>query len=88
MILYSPHNRNEDDEELTMAHAAQMTGFEIRNAKAEVSFFATLMTRFQQYRLYRQTVNELRSLSGRELADLGLSRSVIRATAYEAVYGA
>lgn len=71
-----------------MAHAVQLTGVQIRDEQKAGAFFATLWARFQQYRLYRQTVSELRSLPNRDLADLGLSRSVIRATAYEAVYGA
>ena len=36
--------------------------------------------------VYRKTVQELNALSGRELADLGLSRSMIRSVAYEAAY--
>lgn len=41
-----------------------------------------------QYRLYRRTVAELRELSNRELADLGLNRSMVRQVAIDAVYGA
>ncbi|MNP30397.1 hypothetical protein D3C76_1234660 [compost metagenome] len=37
--------------------------------------------------LYRQTVRELNDLSGRELADLGINRSMIRGVAYEAAWG-
>lgn len=39
-------------------------------------------------RLYRQTVRELNALSPRELADLGINRSMIRRLAHEAAYGA
>ncbi|UWQ21110.1 DUF1127 domain-containing protein [Jannaschia sp. W003] len=39
-------------------------------------------------RVYRQTFNELASLSDRDLADLGIARSSIRAIAHEAAYGA
>lgn len=49
-------------------------------------FFADLQERIARYRLYRQTVNELGALSNRELADLGLCRSQIRALAYEVAY--
>lgn len=38
--------------------------------------------------LYRRTLNELRALNERELADLGLSRFELRAVANEAIYGA
>lgn len=41
-------------------------------------------TRFARYRMYRQTVNELAGLSDRELADLGLHRSMIRRVAMQA----
>lgn len=46
-----------------------------------------LMTRIADYRAYRRTVAELRALGDRELSDLGLSRSGIRAAAITAVYG-
>ncbi len=36
--------------------------------------------------VYNQTVRELNHLSGRELADLGIHRSMIRRIAYEAAY--
>jgi uncharacterized protein YjiS (DUF1127 family) len=39
------------------------------------------------YRAYRATLAELRRLDDRALADLGLHRSGIRATAHQAVYG-
>lgn len=36
---------------------------------------------------YRRTLNELQALSGRELADLGLHRSMLKRIALEAAYG-
>lgn len=45
-----------------------------------------LGVKFKRFRLYRQTVNELSELSGRELADLGLNRSMIKRVAYQAAY--
>ncbi|MAQ36084.1 hypothetical protein BMI91_02300 [Thioclava sediminum] len=38
-------------------------------------------------KVYRQTLNELRSLNSRELNDLGLHSSMITRVAYEAAYG-
>ena len=38
------------------------------------------------YKLYRQTMEELESLSDRELNDLGLSRAALRDVARQAVY--
>jgi uncharacterized protein YjiS (DUF1127 family) len=45
-----------------------------------------LVARYTRYRIYRQTVNELASLSNRELADLGLNRSELRRVAMQAAY--
>ena len=42
--------------------------------------------RVQRYRTYRQTLNELESLSDRELDDLNISRHSMRAIAYRAAY--
>lgn len=53
--------------------------------------FTTLRENFvaarAQRKIYNTTVVELDSLSHRELADLGLSRSMIKTIAYEAAYG-
>lgn len=43
--------------------------------------------RFANYRTYRKTISELSELSGRELEDLGLSRSMIKRVSLEAAYG-
>jgi uncharacterized protein YjiS (DUF1127 family) len=37
--------------------------------------------------LYRKTISELQSLTGRELADLGINRSAIKGIALEAAFG-
>lgn len=42
---------------------------------------------YTAWRLYRRTLAELQALSGRELADLGLNKSMIRRVALEASYG-
>jgi uncharacterized protein YjiS (DUF1127 family) len=42
---------------------------------------------FAKWRLYRRTLAELQSLNGRELADLGLHRSMIKRIALDAAYG-
>ncbi len=53
--------------------------------------FAALRENFAtaraQRKIYTTTINELDSLSNRDLADLGLSRSMIKTVAYEAAFG-
>lgn len=48
---------------------------------------ARLRDAWSRYRLYTRTLNELNALSTRELADIGISRSMITRLAYEAAYG-
>ena len=43
-----------------------------------------LVTTYRNWRKYRQTYNELMSLSGRDLADVGIHRSDIRQIARRA----
>lgn len=49
-------------------------------------FFNGLSARIAQYRTYRTTLDELQSLSDRELSDLGISRHSLHAIAYRAAY--
>lgn len=48
---------------------------------------ASLIARWTRYSLYRATLSELSALSARDLADIGLNRSQLRAKAYEIAYG-
>ena len=49
-------------------------------------FFGNIRKSFAQYRTYRSTYDELDRLTERELADLGLTRGMIRSVAYQAAY--
>lgn len=51
---------------------------------APAALFETARERFHAYRRYRRTLNELAQLTDRELADLGLHRSGLKAVALEA----
>lgn len=51
------------------------------------SAFATLRAAWHRSRVYARTYSELSALSSRELADIGVSRSMITRMAYEAAYG-
>lgn len=42
---------------------------------------------WRAHRVYRQTLTELQGLSNRELADLGLNRSMLKSIALEATFG-
>ncbi len=51
------------------------------------SFVSDLYTRWHQHAQYRRTLDELQSLSARELDDLGIGRSELMAIAHESAYG-
>lgn len=51
------------------------------------AFVTNTKTRVEQYRIFRKTVDELSTLTDRELADLGINRSMIRSIATDAAYG-
>lgn len=51
------------------------------------SVVTNLGAALQRRRVYNQTLTELRSLNDRELADLGIARSMITEIAREAAYG-
>lgn len=42
--------------------------------------------RIARYRTYRMTLNELQTLTDRELTDLGIARADVRSIAYRAAY--
>lgn len=65
----------------------QLTHGAIRNQAGATGLFAGLRDHLARRAVYRQTVRELNDLSARELADLGMSRSMIRSVAYEAAWG-
>jgi uncharacterized protein YjiS (DUF1127 family) len=48
---------------------------------------ARISKSFADYRMFRQTLDELDSLNDRELADLGMSRLSVRDIAHQSVYG-
>ena len=52
-----------------------------------VAFKNDLVERRVKNRVYRETLGELQALSGRELADLGMSRANLKSIAHEAAYG-
>ena len=57
------------------------------NGRVE-GLFGNIAANWQRYRIYRETCNELNSLSDRELSDIGLHRSMVKGIAREHAYGA
>ncbi len=61
---------------------------DIRHARSPFSEWKSdMIARWTRYSLYRETLRELSALSVRDLADIGLNRSQVRAKAYEIAYG-
>lgn len=58
------------------------------NANVAAEWLQGLANRYHQYRTFRHTLNELTTLSDRELSDLGLHRSMLKRVAYQAAYEA
>ncbi|MGB3177664.1 MAG: DUF1127 domain-containing protein [Albidovulum sp.] len=70
-----------------MAYTNAINGVETGLFGRISAFVTSLRDSRHRFKMYRQTVNELSSLSDRELHDLGLNRSSIYAIATEAAYG-
>lgn len=67
-----------------MAAATHHSALDGASTTGLASLIEAAKTRFARYRMYRRTVNELSELSNRDLADLGLNRSMIRRVALQA----
>ena len=66
---------------VTTTYTAGQTGNRFSTVRAD------LRQRFEAWKIYRRTLNELAQLSDRDLTDLGLHRSGIRGIALETAYG-
>lgn len=62
-----------------------MATTELAMGKTNTGFFQKLKRSFQLHALRRQTEKELHALTDRELADIGLHRSMIASVAREAM---
>ncbi|MEO1919278.1 MAG: DUF1127 domain-containing protein [Paracoccaceae bacterium] len=69
-----------------MAYAIATPTLSVSLLERASTFIANRREAYAQHRLYAKTMNELQSLSNRELADLGLGRGSLHDTAYAAVY--
>lgn len=70
-----------------MAYVNSVRRVESGIASKITSIFHSLAERYAQARVYRTTVSEMSDLTDRDLADLGISRSMIHSIAYDAAYG-
>lgn len=73
--------RDREKKKMAYANTSRVAGFQTAGF---AGFRAAIVQRWNQYKVYRETVNELDALSNRELADLGISRSMIKGIALEA----
>lgn len=74
---------NDDEGEITMALVQDIRITDIPRD----GLFSGLRDALARRKVYRETMRELKSLSNRELADLGIHRSMITRVATEAAYG-
>lgn len=71
-----------------MAFATDIRATEAGIQDRIIAAYKGLVEKAERYKTYRVTFNELNALSSRELADLGLHRSMIKGVALEAAYAA
>ena len=87
-----PNAARQDDlaeitESKTMALAHETLSSDFGVIRRLSKLFANYRESRQRNRVFRQTLKELNSLTNRELADLGIPRSMITRVAQEAAYG-
>ena len=66
--------------------ATSGSGYTVAGERTE-GFLGRIARAWGNFQAYNATLAELRALTDRQLADLGLGRSGIRAAARQAVYG-
>lgn len=70
-----------------MAYANSTRALGVSLSDRLAATLTVLRAAVQRRRVYAQTLRELKALSDRDLADLGIHRSMIRTVAREAAYG-
>ena len=69
-----------------MAYLTQTQAGSESRVETSKALWSSLTTRIAEYRAYRRTLAELRTLSPAELNDLGLNQTMLKSVAMEAVY--
>ena len=70
-----------------MTYATEVSLRQSSVTERAIMLWSTVKDKFEKRNIYGRTLNELSALSTRELADLGLNRSMIRRIAHETAYG-
>ena len=70
-----------------MAYATDLRAARAISLDRTRSYRTDLRAWFEKYKVYRSTLRELSQLGDRDLADLGLNRSMIRKVAMQSAYG-
>jgi len=80
-------NARKTKDEADMAYANSSRVVSVSLTDRLVAVVSVMRAALQRRRVYEQTLRELRDLSDRDLADLGIHRSLIPTVAKEAAYG-
>ena len=70
-----------------MAYVSSNRTASVSLAQRFADFRAHALEAYRNWRVYRNTLNELTELSAREMEDMGINPSMIRRIALEAAYG-
>jgi uncharacterized protein YjiS (DUF1127 family) len=70
-----------------MAYATDIRAYGATLSQRISETRAALADRYAKYSTYRRTLDELASLTDRDLMDLGINRFMIKSIAHEAAYG-
>ncbi|MCB1363108.1 MAG: DUF1127 domain-containing protein [Rhodobacteraceae bacterium] len=71
-----------------MAYSTHINAHKGAGLANPVTLIEAALDRLRSYLRYRRTLAQLSQLDNRQLADLGLNRSMLQSTAYRAVYDA
>jgi uncharacterized protein YjiS (DUF1127 family) len=83
--LNTYHNKTQTIwKESTMAYFTETTTSASGGTRRTAAFFDAVVLKMRQRKMYRQTFNELCTLTSRDLADLGMCRSDFRRLSREA----
>ena len=75
------------EKRLTMAYVTNNRTDTATFGQRLVDLHEAALASYSNWRVYRTTLNELNSLSTREMADLGINPSMVKRIALEAAYG-